>query len=272
MLEYEMAPNFETTFKNKKLTTNRWGMRDRNYDLVAPASTHRIAILGASAVFGSGVADDEVFETVLEGMLNNDQAYQDRIDFEVLNFSKFARVALQQVMVLESKVVRFKPDAMLLFVHRNEARRSLELLARLVKNNIDAPYPFVQSVIDRAGVDSAMSRFEIEKRLLPYADELLAGTYQAIAGICRDHGIVPVWVFMPITNERLEDADIAGHMATAEAAGFVLLSLRGVYDEYEPDELTVAAWDDHPNKFAHELIADRLYMMITKELFKETDR
>jgi D-alanyl-lipoteichoic acid acyltransferase DltB (MBOAT superfamily) len=269
MLEYEMAPNFATTFKEKKLTTNRWGMRDRNYDLAALADTHRIAILGASAVFGSGVADDDVFEAVLEGMLNNDQPYKDGVEFEILNFSKFARVALQQVMVLESKVVRFKPDTMMLFVHRNEARRGLELLARIVKNNIDVPYPFIQSVIDRAGVDSEMSRFEIEKRLLPYADELLAGTYQAIASVCREHEIVPVWVFMPITNERLEDADIAEHMAVAEATGFVVISLNDVYDEYEPDELYVAAWDDHPNALAHKLIADRLYVIIKKELFKE---
>jgi hypothetical protein len=272
MLEYEMMPNLEANFKNKKVTTNSWGMRDRNYDLRAPADSHRIAILGASAVFGSGVTDEEVFETVLEGMLNNDESYKDRVEFETLNFGKYARVALQQVFVLENKIVRFKPDTMMLFVHHNEARRGLETLARIVKNNIDVPYPFIQSVIDRAGVDSEMSKFEIEKRLLPYEDELLADTYQAIASICRDHEIVPVWVFMPITYERLVDADIAGHMATAEAAGFVVLSLRDVYEEYEPDELYVAAWDDHPNAFAHKLVADRLYEMIKNELFKGSNQ
>jgi D-alanyl-lipoteichoic acid acyltransferase DltB (MBOAT superfamily) len=268
MLEYEMAPNLETTFKNRKVTTNRWGMRDKNYDLVAPTGTRRIAILGASAVFGSGVADEEVFETLLEGMLNDDQSYKDRLEFEILNFSKYARVALQQVLVLENKVVRFKPDIMMLFVHHNEARRGLETLARIVKNNIDIPYPFIQSVIDRAGIDSEMSKYEIEKRLLPYEDELLADTYQAIASMCRDHEIVPVWVFMPITYERLEDADITGHMTTAEAAGFIELSLRDVYDGHQPDELYVAAWDDHPNAVAHKLIADRLYAVIKKEPFK----
>jgi D-alanyl-lipoteichoic acid acyltransferase DltB (MBOAT superfamily) len=272
MLEYEMMPNIETIFKTKKLTTNRWGMRDRNHDLAALADTYRIALLGASSVFGSGVADEEVFGTVMEGILNNDQTYEDRVEFEILNFSKFARVALQQVMVLESKVVRFKPDTMMLFVHRNEARRGVETLARVFKDNVDIPYPFIQSVIDRANVDREMSKHEIEKRLLPYADELLAGTYQAIASICRDHGIVPVWVFMPITYERLEDTDIAGHMAVAEAAGFTVLSLRDVYDEYEADELNVAIWDEHPNAFAHRLIADRLSVMIKKEFFNESNQ
>jgi D-alanyl-lipoteichoic acid acyltransferase DltB (MBOAT superfamily) len=272
MLEYEMVPNIETTFKTKKLTTNRWGMRDRNYDLVAPADMHRIAILGASSVFGSGVEDEEVFETVLEGMLENDQTYKDRAKFEILNFSKFARVALQQVMVLEDKVVRFKPDTMMLFVHQNEARRGLETLVRLIRDNVAIPYPFIQSIINRAGVDSEMSKHEIEKRLYPYADELLTNTYQAITSICRDHGIVPVWVFMPITYERLEAADIAGHMAIAEGAGFVVLSLRDVFDEYEADELNVAVWDEHPNAFAHKLVADRLFAMIIKGFFNEPNQ
>ena len=69
---------------------------------------------------------------------------------------------------------------------------------------------------------------------------------------------------MPITYERLEDADIAGHMAIARAAGLDALSLRDVYDEYDVDELNVAAWDEHPNTL-RKLVANRLYTIIKKE-------
>ena len=268
MLEYEMAPNLQTIFKNKKVTTNRWGMRDRNYELAAPPETYRIAILGASATFGSGVADEEVFEAVLEGMLNKNPPNEDDINFEILNFSKYARVALQQVQVLQDKVVRFKPDTIMLFVHTNEARRGVETLGRLVKNHIDIPYPFIQSVIDRSGINSEMSKYEIEKLLLPYKDELLAGTYRAIVSICHDHDIVPVLVFLPLTYERLKDTDIAADRAAAEAAGFAVFSLMDIYDGYKPEKLRVTAWDDHPNAFAHKLIADRLDAMIKNELLK----
>jgi hypothetical protein len=77
---------------------------------------------------------------------------------------------------------------------------------------------------------------------------------------------------MPITYERLEDADIAGHMAIARAAGLDVLSLRDVYDEYDADELNVAVWDEHPNAFAHKLVADRLAAMIIKEFFNEPNQ
>jgi hypothetical protein len=269
MLEYEMAPNLQTTFKNQPVTTNRWGMRDREYDLVASIDNHRIAILGASSVFGSGVADDEVFETVLEGMLNEDPSQEGGAEFEVLNFSKYARVALQQVMVLERKVVRFSPDTVMLFVHKNEARRGLETLGRLVQNDVEIPYPFMQSVIERSGVNGGMSKYEMEKRLLPYADELLSQTYEKMVSICNEHGIKPVLVYLPITYERLSHSDIAKDIAVAEAAGFTVLSLRDIYDEHEPEELHVAIWDEHPNAFAHKLIAHRLYEMVTEYVLKD---
>jgi hypothetical protein len=48
--------------------------------------------------------------------------------------------------------------------------------------------------------------------------------------------------------------------------------LRDVYDEYEADELNVAIWDEHPNAFAHRLIADRLSVMIKKEFFNESNQ
>ena len=169
-------------------------------------------------------------------------------------------------MVLQKKVVRFKPDAIMLVVHTNEARRGVETLARLVERNVDIPYPFMQSVIDRAGVNSEMSNYAIEKLLLPYKDDLLIGTYKSIVSICHEHDIVPVLVFLPFTYERLNDADIAANMAVAKAAGFTVLSLRDIYDGYTADELRVAAWDDHPNALGHRLIADRLYAMISNEL------
>jgi hypothetical protein len=272
MLEYEMNPNLNTIFKNQQVTTNRWGMRDRDYDLTPAPDTHRIAILGASAVFGSGIGDEEVFENVLEEMLNNNRSPEDVASFEVLNFSKYARAALQQVMVLEKKVTRFQPDTLMLFVHSNEARRSLEILGRLVKNGVEIPYPFMQSVVNGSGITSEMSKYEIEKRLLPYAGELLADTYQAIVRICHEHDITPVLVFLPITYERLVDADISAHLALAESAGFKVFSMRDIYDGYEPEKLHVAAWDDHPNAFAHKLIAGRLYEFVQNRILDQSNR
>ena len=53
--------------------TNRWGMRDRDYDLAKSSGTFRIALLGSSNVMGWGVPQEDVFETILEARLNDDR-------------------------------------------------------------------------------------------------------------------------------------------------------------------------------------------------------
>ena len=48
-------------------STNRWGMRDRDYAAAKPRGTLRIAMLGPSHVMGNGVADGETFEALARG-------------------------------------------------------------------------------------------------------------------------------------------------------------------------------------------------------------
>ena len=94
---------------------------------------------------------------------------------------------------------------------------------------------------------------------MPYKYDLLEWAYGRITSICRDNGITPVWVLLPMTYERLKDSDIERHVAAAEAAGFMIISLKDVYNSTAPDELAIASWDDHPNILGHQLIAGHLY-------------
>ena len=66
----ELAPNSETVFKNRPLRTNRWGMRDQDYEKAKPPNTTRLAFMGSSHVMGSGVDNNQVFEQLLEQRLN----------------------------------------------------------------------------------------------------------------------------------------------------------------------------------------------------------
>ena len=56
------------------MSINRWGMRDRDYEQTPAPDTYRIALTGPSFVMGSGVADNEVFEWLLEDRLNREHA------------------------------------------------------------------------------------------------------------------------------------------------------------------------------------------------------
>src|SRR5439155_9497854 len=72
----ELVPSFSSQTSYARISTNRWGMRDKDYEKEPSADGLRIAVLGASTVMGWGVENDQTFETILESRLNRDLAGQ----------------------------------------------------------------------------------------------------------------------------------------------------------------------------------------------------
>jgi len=258
-LEVEYAPDNKAVFRGETVTINRWGMRDKDYELTPPPGTRRFALLGASHVFGSGVKDDETFESIIEERLNGMNPADSGKHYEILNFGRQGRTALHQIMILEQTILNFRPDTIIYVTHPKDPRRLVQVLARQFYEGDEIPYPYVKEVLRRAGVERSMKRFSIERALMPYKYDLLGWAYKRITDICRENGIKPVWVLLPMTYERLTDSDIAEHLDVAKAAGFVTISLIDVYNSAAPDELAIAPWDDHPNTLGHRLIAEHLF-------------
>ena len=258
-LEVKYPPNHESMFRGEMVTTNRWGMRDKDYEHTPPPGTYRIALMGASHVFGSGVKDGETFEALIENRLNSEYSPASGTAYEILNFGRQGRTALHQIMILEQTILGFQPDAIIYVTHPKDPRRLVQVLARQVYQGQAIPFPYVEAVLEKAGINKDMKRFTIERALMPYKYDLVEWAYRRITTICRENGITPVWVLLPMTYERLGDSDIERQIAVAKAAGFTTISLKDVYNSAAPDELAIAPWDDHPNVLGHQLIAKQLY-------------
>ncbi|MGB5261603.1 MAG: SGNH/GDSL hydrolase family protein [Gammaproteobacteria bacterium] len=252
----KMAPNVEFMFKLNKVSSNRWGMRDQDYELKKPANTIRIALLGASHAWGSGVGNDETFEAVLEQRLNE---HSGGPHYQVLNFAQPGRDALNQVPVLEMDVLPFEPDAIVLIEHHGAARRLIRNFAKNITDGIEIPYDYLGSLVEHAGVDRDMPLDMVRNRLAPFSDEVLEWSYKRLVATSREAGARPLWVYLPLTNHRLVEEDIAAEVSRAKEAGFTTISLVDVYSKYDEKTLSLAKWDRHPNAFAHRLIAERLY-------------
>jgi len=110
-----------------------------------------------------------------------------------------------------------------------------------------------------------MERFDIERALRPFEDELLEWSYRQMVSTCQEHGITPVWVLLPMTTSRLQQKDIARDVATAETSGFSVITLENVYAGKNPTDLVIAPWDNHPNASAHQLVAEQLYQGLIKQ-------
>jgi len=105
-LVYEMKPSF--TFKDFHgvVRTNSFGMRGDEYTMEKPAGVYRICVIGDSVAFGMYLPTEETFAYLLEGNLNSKLGKR----FEILNFSVAGYNASQEKIVLKEKVLRFKPD------------------------------------------------------------------------------------------------------------------------------------------------------------------
>lgn len=276
LLKMELVPDVRMRYKGELLTINRWGMRDRDYPLEKSADTYRIAVLGSSPVMGSGVADDEVFHALLEESLNREPPTERYSRYELLNFAVDSYTLLQQVELLSRKVEAFQPDAVLYVAHESEADKTVTELARVLERRIELPDPALREVLEKARVEPGTRRSIARRRLMPFAPAIIAAGYRRAVEACRQHGVRPLWAFMPMPVRATffgppiaadaNDARVAELMTLADEAGFTLLDLSGVYDGEALADLWVATWDRHPNARAHRLVADRLDDLLRQAL------
>jgi hypothetical protein len=254
-----LNPSTRIVYHGEAFSVNRWGMRDQEYEQSPSTGTYRFALVGPSFVMGSGVADDQVFEAVLETRLNdeNDGSFFDR--YEILNFGVAGHSALQELYTLDTKALAFQPNALLFVSHQLEEEIVVRNLVNRIVTGTEMPYEYLADLAARAGVTVGMTQAEGERLLKPYGDELVDWTYKQSVIVARENGIEPIWVLFPTFETEKSPAIIAELVGRAEAAGFTVIDLSDLYDNQDPKALTVAEWDMHPNVRGHQMLSDALY-------------
>ncbi|MFI5361372.1 MAG: SGNH/GDSL hydrolase family protein [Elusimicrobiota bacterium] len=102
--DYELTPGVSGHAWGTGVVVSSAGLRDREFD-VDKGRAFRIAVVGDSIAFGNGMAIDETFPKRLEGLLR-----QSGRRAEVMNFAVGGYNAVNYAGALESRVVRFAPD------------------------------------------------------------------------------------------------------------------------------------------------------------------
>lgn len=262
LLEIELLPSRETPFRGRVLKTNRWGFRDREYELEKPEGTYRIVQVGSSIAFGSGVENDETFEALVEERLNDELSTALSRRFEILNLALGGTTPIQHVAIFDRTAFQFQPDACLYISHTQDARRAQGNLSRLARLGVPLEYTYLEELKKQAGVATGMGWREAMGRFEPHRHEIIAWAYRKIATLCREHGAVPIRVFVPLPAEKLVDrveGEVERLHELAVEAGFIDLDLGDVYGSRNRKKLILAAWDLHPNAAGHALIAKKLY-------------
>jgi hypothetical protein len=279
----ELPENLRVSFLDQPLSTNSWGMRDRERALNKPAGVVRIAVLGPSHVMGSGVADADTFTRQLEELLNRSAV--PGANFEVLNFGVAAYALTQQLAALQAKVLRFKPDIVVFTDSPRLGSPAVQHLLRAIAAKHDHPYPALAEVTRRSGVhllgDSgpalpfdwlrrAMAKAglaarmpwaEADQRLRRSTDEVIRATLLEAAALTRRHGAVPV--FLALDNVIAAPEAKPRALDDARAAGMVVFDLLDLWEARRALEtLRIAQWDNHPNALGNRIIADQLHLLL----------
>ncbi len=273
ILRYEMKPSVAGMHRGVILRTNRWGMHDKDYTQERPPGCFRIALLGSSHAMGLGVTEDQTFEAVLENRLNRENAVNGR-SYEILNFAVTGYPPTPQVWMLKDKVLQFNPQLVILVGQHHDAERAAYELMKAVRDKIELPDPYLRELIGRANVDSETPPPLIQRRLKPYAENLLSWVFERLVSLCNDHGIKPVYVLIPIAPGAKDNAaDMGPDVTLAARAGFTVIDLFDAYDGYSWQKLWISEWDTHPNPLGHKLLAERLYQRLRESnLIPITDR
>lgn len=278
---WHLLPSRSITWNGKPFSTNRWGMRDRDYSMEKPEGTVRIALLGMSVVMGAYVGDDETFEALLEKRLNEDAAMGRGAAVEILNFAVGGHNSLQQLAYLEDQALDFDPDVVMI-INADRPRYSMEnLLLKTIGHGIPVEYPRLREMLDdvgmdevdmsgtpipfdflrrlaaRAGIDTAMPWNEAKARLQGIGDPVVAWTLGRIARTSREAKAIPLMVVLNAVRDPAQGEPI--YLSAAADHGVELFDLRDVFEGQDYASLTVEPWDNHPNAAGHRLIADRLY-------------
>jgi hypothetical protein len=106
---------FGLRWKAQHLRRNRWGYREREFDLEKTEGIYRIAAIGDSFAVGMGLLEEQRFTNLLEKYLNRGGG-----GFEVLQFASPGAEMYNHVKTLAENVLRAHPDFLLLQWYVND--------------------------------------------------------------------------------------------------------------------------------------------------------
>jgi hypothetical protein len=261
-LATEMRPNHVEYQPGITFRTNRWGMRDGDYEQVPPPGSYRVALLGQSHVAGDGVSDGQTFESLVEGRLNRDYGPRAGVRYEILNFGIGSYSVEQQLLILD-RVFSFQPDALYFVGTPGDGDRAVLHLVKQIRRGVRPPFPYLEQMLATAGVTGSLPETEALQRLAPHQEDILRWGLRELAAACTARGVRPVWIYLYLPEGGVEPSRAAELEQLARSVGFQTINLYDVYGANELTSLWTSPWDHHPNAQAHRMIADRLFQEIT---------
>lgn len=264
--DFALEASKSVTFKGAKFTTNRFEMRDQEYDEKKPEGAYRFVFLGQSVEQGSGVGDGEAYEAQIEARLNAEKVSTSSTGvkrWEILNLANGGYGPIHKLAHLEKNGFRFGPDA-ILYVSITDQEWTENEITTAHKHPMGLamiPFPEVQEILAKAGATQDLPRVTLVQRVRPVLGDIVDVVYKRMVAECKKRGVRPIYVLMAQPEDKPElEAKMRAELEMAKAAGFEIVDASDVYAGV-PDKSVywLARYDHHPNLEAHRMMAAKVY-------------
>jgi len=259
---------------------NSLGFRGEETVRKKPAGTFRVVGLGDSFTFGTGVRRQDTYLSVLERQLREGDSNG---SYEVLNLGVMGYNTPDELQMLRHRGLAYQPDLVVLgfFLndvgiisgphtvrdHLNVGRASgfLPAWARgsVLLDRLD--WLLVRSGKEEELVSSHRAAFRPDRPGWQRAQR----SFERMGELAELHGFDLALVIFPVLWQLSEGYPFTAiHeqvRAAAESAGFRVLDLRTVYEDFEGPELWVHPTNQHPNEVGHEVAGDALFGFLVEE-------
>ncbi len=280
--------------------TNSSGFRDvREYKRAKGESIFRIIVFGDSFTFGAGVAQEKIFTSQLERLLNEGRENSGP-RFEVFNFGIHGYNTVQEKMLLSEKALSYQPDMVIINFNVSDAeindltplsvrkpqpsRKAKDIsffhrLRRYVLVNIRVRFGrFYLFAFLRNRIDGILYKYGHLRRGI--ADDLAQGTegwkacrqaFRDIKNITEREGIrllVLIWPQLEhLTKGEYPFFDKHELLKSAlREYGIKYIDLFEAFEGHYYRELWVNHWDAHPNARGHLMAAEFVLPELKKEI------
>ncbi len=258
VLQYRIKPGAAGTFHRTPFLSNRWGMRDRDYEEIKPERTLRIALFGGSYSVGSGVEQEDAYEKLVERWLNTRHVGGDYDRYEILNCAVPGYTTVHRALIAPEMIARFRPDVVLVTFLDRDNSFTISRLVRPILRGEELPRE-LDDIRRRAGIDVDTPELEAIARLQPFVEEITLWSWRRIEAACAETGARPALLSIFARREGPDHAEGSRMRELArEKTSMTVLEIEGVFEGYDVRKLRVAPWDRHPNSLGHRLIARAL--------------
>ena len=268
---------FGLRWKELHLERNRWGFREREFDLARPEGVYRIAVVGDSFAVAMGLPEEKRFTNLMERYLNRGGGR-----FEVLQFANPGAETHHEVETLNRFALLAEPDFVLLqwyvndFEYTKEGRPSPprhlmgdpKLHARMFRSSalyclLDHTWRSLQLSL---GMVTRFEDYMRERFRDPEGIGSRTAMVQLNAFVSRSQRAgVPVGIVLfPRPTERLSEYPLAflheRVLAMCDAREIPCLDLTATYAPYAGriHEIWLNRFDHHPGALGHRLAAERI--------------